>query len=729
MPKGIVDLEEIIEKIQKFSEVNSEENNKILQQILSKVNDQGEEVKKLTKEVAELKKKLEAGNINDAEVVYVNGWRTLVTEYSSDGQTTNNIDQKVHQKSEVDKAHKLLAKIKSETDLSKLPSDNEIKSYDESKVPSSINYGVLIGERDNKTKSLFKSVFEGSNPKEIKSKITSYQGVENIDVLKIKQLDIDNEITKADNLLNDISKQTSLHDLIPTYKQEEIKALKDELLPPNKKSTDIINKREEIKEYDPLTPEILDGFFKACEGLGGKVLQDGEEESLDKVSPNYKNEKGEPTSFLKSLKAFEIDEVEAGISAKEGELPKETRGTYLLPLFYKMNNYNKDAPDFCDWKRVKKVGESGKETEINLVIDTTTENDINDPQNPKKYTDATIKELKELLKDGLKGHLAIGTGVGKTTKTINCLVYMMKKLFNANVVLICPTTPLVQKKEEYTDENGVKKERYKSHGTYKVEMNKLVDGLSIMEPKYFNAYLAATLCDTSLLDSSKGGNKIPQEEKNKFEANVAKIKDYVIPDGTLIVFDEADFAIPEYQEMIRDTIILTNPDGKAKYRVLKMSATFKGKPFSITSSYPIESYYLGGLKTGTDLKLEDRLGKGKSLLFLKSIKNKQISKALDVLKKGSGKTGNGVCHVVYDSTYESFMEGISFGLPKGSVGIGDTRYGRGFTPDIQNTFSSGLIEISALGAFCRYASPETQPYPVAEGGQQRGRGGRIQEGF
>src|SRR6185503_1779654 len=119
-------------------------------------------------------------------------------------------------------------------------------------------------------------------------------------------------------------------------------------------------------------------------------------------------------------------------------------------------------------------------------------------------------------------------------------------------------------------------------------MNKLVDGLSVMEPKSFNAHMAATLCNPSVLDSSKVGKNITPEQKKQFEYNVAKIKDYVIPDGTLIVFDEADFAIPEYQEMLRDTIILTDDDNNAKFRVLKMSATFKGKKFSINSSYLIE---------------------------------------------------------------------------------------------------------------------------------------------
>ncbi|CAI2175030.1 17935_t:CDS:2, partial [Funneliformis geosporum] len=46
-------------------------------------------------------------------------------------------------------------------------------------------------------------------------------------------------------------------------------------------------------------------------------------------------------------------------------------------------------------------------------------------------------------------------------------------------------------------------------------------------------------------------------------------------------------------------------------------------------------------------------------------------------------------------------------------------YGRGFTPDIQNTISSGLVEITTLGDFCKYGKPQTQPYPIAEGAQQR----------
>jgi hypothetical protein len=64
MPKITVDAEEIIEKMRQFSGADSEENKKILQQILSELTKQGGEISELKKEILELKKKLETGNIN-----------------------------------------------------------------------------------------------------------------------------------------------------------------------------------------------------------------------------------------------------------------------------------------------------------------------------------------------------------------------------------------------------------------------------------------------------------------------------------------------------------------------------------------------------------------------------------------------------------------------------------------------------------------------------------------
>jgi hypothetical protein len=55
-----------------------------------------------------------------------------------------------------------------------------------------------------------------------------------------------------------------------------------------------------------------------------------------------------------------------------------------------------------------------------------------------------VKEVEEVIEviggdKGNAGHLAIGTGIGKTTKLINCLV----KGGERHIILVCPTTGLV----------------------------------------------------------------------------------------------------------------------------------------------------------------------------------------------------------------------------------------------------------------------------------------------
>ncbi|CAJ0844987.1 9107_t:CDS:10 [Entrophospora sp. SA101] len=692
--------------------------------------------------------------------------KAQIEQSNGEKETTNGVDLLEYKKGVLDDINQFVYDMKSRKNLP-LPNDEKIQAVIKNlTVPNSRNFEALKAIRDD----LFRKGFEtinpdhGLSPEEIDDggKIPEYK--ENGEVIEkdVNVLVIDRtQLLKAYDLLKDISSKKSLHDIPELYKQTEIDELAkyDNKLPAGKKSTDIINSRTkvrdglwffltstderdkgitkelldiaekeeenvwEIKKYDPLTPEVLNEFLNTCEKLEGKV-KPGTEDKIDEI--------------LTKKGGFKID---ADITAKEKELPKETKGTYQLPLFYEMNNYDKDNPDFCQRE----------------VIDTTLPFNL-DPENknPKNYTEKTIKNLTEkyfidgdIKTDGnfkLKGHLAIGTGVGKTTKTINCLVYMMKKLFNVNVILVCPTGPLAQSAYNHHKSwlqkwgcvvhqkilgYGPKGPIYESHGSYKVELNKLVDGLSIMEPKCLAAHLAATLCDTSVLDKTKGGDSISKADKDAFEANVKKIKDYKVTEGTLIVFDEADFTTPdEYQELIRDTIILNNEkkDG-TRYRVLKMSATFQGKKFSLNSTYPIESYQVSGFASGTELKFEDKLSKGKTLVFLKSIDNKQMEKPLAVLKRGTGETGNGVCHVVYDSTYEAYMEGISFGLPPGAVGFGDPRYGRGFTPDIQNTISTGLVEVRMLGEKCKYKPAKTVAYPLAEAIQQRGRGVTISTKF
>lgn len=791
---------------------------------------------------------------DEAQVVHGNGWDNLTNNitnlnnqqvsYNHNGKTTNNIELLNHNRNDIEQAHHLIKSIEQETSVSNLPTDSIIQSkYQESKVPTSLNYNTLKDIRLQKTKELFEKAFEGTNPtnqpnidlwrtentglvkngleerqvfdngwtnpSEINNKVTKYLGI-SVKVLTIKKADIDNEIKTYDALFADISKQISLHDIIPTYKQSEIDNLNYDLLPVDKQKNHLEDKRTQIRDnlwfnltsvdprdggietslltlaeqeeqtnswtiktYNKLTPEIANNFLATCEGV--KV-------SLD---PAANNGERDINQDLKDLDGFEIDEIEPGISKKEDALPKKTKGIYQLPLFYKMNNYDKDVPDFCQWEDVdveievddtkkppitpekidpktkKKIpavyAKLKKVVKRKIVIDTTLEDDLNDPANPRGYIAAAKQYLQKKYfvngKLALKGHLAIGTGVGKTTKTINCLLYMMRKLFGVNVILVCPTAELVQsaynhhsgwlqdwgcvvhqEKETFVDIDGTTQERYKSHGKYNVEMNKLVkDGLSIMEPKYLDAYLARTLVDVSKLDSKMGGKTQTPAEKTAFEEAVKKIKDEVIPDGTLIVFDEADFAISEWQELIRDTIFLTDEHNQAKFRVLKMSATFKGKPFSITSSYPGESYYMTGLSSGTPLQLEKQMADGNTLIILKSIKERKDEKGnivggfgrkqLEVLEKAN------VFHVVADEIYQPYIEGISEGLPNGSVIVGDTIIERGFTLKIRNAISSGLIQMSSLGEFCRFSKPHTQSFTVASGVQQKGRVRRIDWGL
>nr|CAG8570065.1 2916_t:CDS:2 [Entrophospora candida] len=209
MPKGKIEIEEVIEKMEQFSEMNSEDNKNILQQILNKIDEQSGEITKLNKKITDLETALKEGKfggsvgsipststnpssqnpsqqtsgggdsttssgsteaqkkekagltIEDAKKIYSNGWnKPNLTEYESDGQKATSIEPLNHKRSEIEKALKLLNKIKNETNLSNLPGNNDIETYDQSKVPNNINHDGIKRERDNKLKSLFKDAFE-----------------------------------------------------------------------------------------------------------------------------------------------------------------------------------------------------------------------------------------------------------------------------------------------------------------------------------------------------------------------------------------------------------------------------------------------------------------------------------------------------------------------------------------------------------------------------------------
>jgi len=65
------------------------------------------------------------------------------------------------------------------------------------------------------------------------------------------------------------------------------------------------------------------------------------------------------------------------------------------------------------------------------------------------------------------------------------------------------------------------------------------------------------------------------------------LKDKIIDkEKDVIVFDEGDFAIPAFKTIQIWAIA-------AGYNVVRMSATFEGQPFSITSTYPRDNLFIG----------------------------------------------------------------------------------------------------------------------------------------
>nr|CAG8498128.1 11302_t:CDS:10 [Entrophospora candida] len=179
---------------------------------------------------------------------------TYTTETVVKGQSYKKSIQKIdplkHLAPEVKKAHDFIVKrIDLETVLDNFPKDEEIgkEIYDEKTVPDTINYEELRGLRDKKIKELFKQYFQGQNPTklddkaiefpaEIKEAKTTYQGIADIEVLKVKKQDIDNEIVKVNNLVKQINSYQFLRDLDKEQVNidKQFEELQRNLLPPKK---------------------------------------------------------------------------------------------------------------------------------------------------------------------------------------------------------------------------------------------------------------------------------------------------------------------------------------------------------------------------------------------------------------------------------------------------------------------------------------------------------------
>ena len=88
-----------------------------------------------------------------------------------------------------------------------------------------------------------------ATPSEIKEGKISYQNIENIEVLKVKKADIDQEIKKVNDLVSKITNFKFLRELDAEQAKidQTFKDLKRDLLPPNKDKeiTDIIAKQKD----------------------------------------------------------------------------------------------------------------------------------------------------------------------------------------------------------------------------------------------------------------------------------------------------------------------------------------------------------------------------------------------------------------------------------------------------------------------------------------------------
>jgi len=151
------------------------------------------------------------------------------------------------------------------------------------------------------------------------------------------------------------------------------------------------------------------------------------------------------------------------------------------------------------------------------------------------------------------------------------------------------------------------------------------------------------------------------------ENDIRTIKRDCIPKGTIIVFDEAPRERPDdYQEIIKNTITMTDNKNEPMFKVIKMSATFKDKPFSITTTFPRTNLYMNYIPESFNPDLQN----GVSQVFLKDINNVNVSTL----------TAKNIPHLIVNSTNETNYESIVYGLPSGSLVIVDNSRSEGYSP-------------------------------------------------
>ncbi|MCE8162929.1 MAG: DEAD/DEAH box helicase family protein [Candidatus Moeniiplasma glomeromycotorum] len=761
--------------------------------------------------------------------------------YSSNGQTTPKVELLKHLKDELDKVHQLITNLNGETDLAHLIKEGDISAaYLENQVPGTLNYQKVKEIRESKVKELFRKNFEvptstGLNPEQIElwrssntglskngteerkvfdngwtkpdeiknAKLTSYTTPEttetetNIEVLKVVRPELD----KANSLVKEI-KATTTFKQIDDWKvtnKSRVESLIDSKLPKSKQQESVWNifqahrntfkyhlnvkdnevendglteqeltdAREKLKEenqwkskeFNPLTADILNQLFSLTEDAPYKDLEkwlrdeggytiDTEPKQVFKVA-EIVDDQFTGNRIEKNLIGQEVIEQEEEWT-KQGL--RNLQGAYLLPFFYAKNsNFDPDNLKNSDgtWNEdmFAKIGPDG---EINKT----------------------------------KGTLAIGTGVGKTTKTVNCIINGGEN----NVILVCPEESLVN--DAYNHHRGWLQQsggiRYKcvvhgvDHGVYETELKNLIyyddrtdpdkkkwkigqgkKGLSILEAKDLLGYMARSAVQLQSKDKVpkpliaeptagekakivKEGEKMPTLKLNEnLEQNIAKIKERCInKEDTIIIFDEAHYNDAKYQEIQKQVV-------KNGYKVLLMSATFPGVDFSITTSHPRDVYFVKKFQPdlvddGKGGKIE-KWSKQKTAIFLPSTEDEWEINETTGKKKGQTKWGgltkaqrdlldkNNISYVILDKTNSAAATGITEGMGEGTVFFFSPAYEMGFSPDCHNVIVSGFTQLLTLGkgkaAPWIYGKPQELPVPIASLVQQIGRVSRLYRGW
>ncbi|CAI2183139.1 311_t:CDS:10, partial [Funneliformis geosporum] len=766
-------------------------------------------------------------SIDDAKTVYDNGWRNITNKYSSEGQTSEGIDQKKHQKGEIEKVHKLLNKIDKQTDLSNLPKDSQINiiTYDENKVPSSINYANVKKNRDDKKLKLFRNVFEGNNPPtpRINDDDLKNKGKQNYEGLAVKVLFHNKEeIDKVNNLIKEINSKKNFKELdeasdIKDNGEGDIQvtnpddsehplvgfdainvdkltlgqtAWREGMVGGSAEASDIQNDgSDNVQVIHPTSGEKVIGYDKII-ALGDKSVLKSTSTTPVTTLPATDQGKGGANTDQTAVRNNSLDnaimddwfkktKTGGGSILDDGRQKEDVewkfkvkRSTFSYFLNEPYNEVNgvstaKIINQFLQDNEVEFTDEKGNKittSDPNKVEDMTpwliglggfdtTKEDENekcgfDPENP---------EFCE-VGNPQKGLLPIGTGVGKTTKTVACLCNGGQK----NAVLVCPNKGLAQSaydnhsswlqkwgcvyhkfNRRIVEEEVVKvDEKTVVLNDVIISKKKLADkdekdndipgteklrwGVSIMDPGHFDGFLTRAVWNKQRFQDPSDNNKTKiapnllkpygptgKEKGTELVPNVTadtvkEIKTKKIPDDVIILFDEAHLTFNStYRELFEDAIELG-------YNVLKMSATFPGKPFSITTTFPRKNLYMNYLpesyknSDGEVVDFNAQLAKSRIGIFLKDVVNKEViedkKNKKTIIKENSLVTkvlsDENIPYVIINETNQKFFETITSGMPDGSVVIIDNSREMGYTPNFDIIICSASM-VQQIGRVAR----------------------------